>query len=385
MPALRIIIFFTILVVIVSGLHAYVGWRLIKPSKLGARARKLLWLLLLVSNVSILLAFVVGRIIEPGLLSTLLNWTGFTALGGIGIFSALVLFRDVFLVGASVPVRDPGRREFLRGASSIAVLGVGGFIGVRAVVQAARPPVVEDVPVDFPGLPDALQGFRIAQISDTHLGPTLRRPFLEDVVARVNALEPDLVAFTGDLCDGYVENSRDHVEPLSDLRAKHGAFFVTGNHEYYWGVDAWVDHLRSLGLAVLVNEHRVVDAGGAKLAVAGVTDLSAGRMVPAHESDAQKALAGAEDADFKLLLAHQPKSLYGAQRAGVDLQLCGHTHGGQVFPMSLLVHLAHPIVAGLGQFGSTWVYVNRGTAYWGPPMRTFGAGEITVVELRRET
>jgi hypothetical protein len=310
-------------------------------------------------------------------------WFGFSALGVMGIVAGLVVVREVFLAGARLAPRgtDPSRREFLRRASSFGVLGVGGVIAVEGVVSAARPPALEKVRVPIDDLPGALEGFRIAQISDTHLGPTLGREFIADVVRRVNEAEPDLIAFTGDLADGYVEHMRPVVEPLRDLRARHGAYFVTGNHEYYWRHGEWVALVEELGLAVLTNEHRVLAVQGARLAVGGVPDARESRRFDDRASDPVQAFAGADACDVKLMLAHRPRSLYGAQRAGVHLQLCGHTHGGQIFPANILVYLAHPVVAGLKRFGDTWVYVNRGTAYWGPPMRTCGAGEITLVEL----
>ena len=206
------------------------------------------------------------------------------------------------------------------------------LIAAEGFVSAARPPALENVRVPIDDLPEALEGFRIAQISDTHLGPTLGKDFIADVVRRVNELEPDLIAFTGDLADGYVEHMRPVVEPLRDLRARHGAFFVTGNHEYYWRHREWTAQVRMLGIDVLTNEHRVVSVKGAKLAVGGVPDMRESERFDDRASDPEQAFIGAERVDVKLLLAHRPKSLYGAQRAGVHLQLCGHTPGGQIFP-----------------------------------------------------
>ena len=377
--------FFIVVVLIVAAIHAYIGLRLIPAPRFGSRGKKMSWGLIGLSAASIPLTFIGGRYLDPGVASKLLAWCGFMALGVMGIVAGLVFVRELFLGGARLVSRgtDPSRREFLRRASSFGVLGVGGVIVAEGLVGAARPPVVEKVRVPLDDLPGALEGFRIAQISDTHLGPTLGRDFIADVVARVNELEPDLIAFTGDLADGYVEHMRPVVEPLRDLRARHGAYFVTGNHEYYWRHGDWIARVQELGLDVLTNEHRVLAVGGARLAVGGVPDVRESQRFDDRASDPVQALAGADDVDVKLLLAHRPKSLYGARRAGAHLQLCGHTHGGQVFPANLLVHLAHPVVAGLKRFGDTWVYVNRGTAYWGPPMRTGGAGEITLVELTR--
>lgn len=377
--------FFILMVLIVLAIHTYIGFRLIPAPRFGSRRKKMLWGLIGLSAASIPLTFVGGRFLDPGLASTALAWIGFTALGVMGIVAGLVVVRDLFLGGARLAPRgaDPSRREFLRRASSFGVLGVGGVIAVEGFVSAARPPQLEKVRVPIDDLPEALEGFRIAQISDTHLGPTLGRDFLADVVRRVNELEPDVIAFTGDLADGYTVHMRPVVEPLRGLRAKHGAYFVTGNHEYYWRHEDWIGLARELGLNVLTNEHRVVSVKGAKLAVGGVPDARESERFDERASDPLQAFAGADDVDVKVMLAHRPKSLYGAQRAGVHLQLCGHTHGGQIFPANILVHLAHPVVSGLKRFDDTWVYVNRGTAYWGPPMRTGGAGEITQVELTR--
>lgn len=392
------VIFFAIMTAVVAGTHAYVGWRALAATRLGTRGRRVVWLLLAASTLTILVVFGLGRIFEPGLPTRVLSWVGFSLLGIIGIFFSLFLFRDeLLLLGrllgrfspkprATPRVRDGlSRREVLLRSSSLAALGAGSVVVAGSWIQAHRQPAVESVPVLFPTLPPALDGFRVAQISDLHLGPTLGRTFAEEITARVNALEPDVIAVTGDLIDGWVPDLAPEVQPLAGLRAKHGVYFVTGNHEYYWDAPAWSAHLRTLGWHVLTNEHRVLRIQDAALALGGVTDISAGGFFPDQASDAVRAYIGAPEPAFRLLLAHQPRSLYGAQRANVDLMLSGHTHAGQVFPMTLFVHLAHPIVQGLGRFDRTWVYVNRGTAYWGPPMRTGERGEITLVELRRST
>jgi len=374
--------FFVVFLSVVAALHVYIGWRLIPAPRLESRGKKAAWALVAFSAASIPATLVLGRYVASAGLLRVVPWVGFTCLGAMGILAGLLIARDVALLGARVVVTDPGRRELLRRASAVGVLGAGGALIVEGLVEAARPPLIERVRVPIENLPAALRGFRLVQLSDTHLGPTLGRAFLADAVRRANELRPDVIAFTGDLADGFVANMRDEVAPLRDLRARHGVYFVTGNHEYYWRPDEWIPFVRELGLEVLENEHRLLDVGGATLALGGVPDAGESRRAN-RESDAVRAFAGAGRADVKILLAHRPESLYSAQRAGVDLQVCGHTHGGQVFPMNLLVHLAHPIVAGLGRFDRTWVYVNRGTAYWGPPLRTGGAGEITLVELEQ--
>ena len=243
--------------------------------------------------------------------------------------------------------------------------------------------MVERVVIELDDLPPAFEGYRIAQISDLHVGPTLRRAWLEDIVGRVNALGADMIAVTGDLIDGRVADLQAQVAPIARLRAADGVFFVTGNHEYYWDAEQWVSEVERLGLVPLVNEHRILERDGQRILLAGVTDVQADSILPAHASDPSAARAGAPQTPVSILLAHQPKSLEAARAAGYDLQLSGHTHGGQYFPWNLVIHLLEPAVAGLYRFGPLQVYVNRGTGYWGPPLRSGANAEITEIELRR--
>jgi predicted MPP superfamily phosphohydrolase len=241
---------------------------------------------------------------------------------------------------------------------------------------------VVSVQVPIAGLPQALQGFTIAQISDIHVGPTIKAPYLQAIVDKVNQLEADMVAVTGDLVDGSVRDLAPHVAPLAGLRSRHGTFFVTGNHEYYSGAHAWIAELQRLGIRVLLNEHTVLQHGNAPLVLAGVADYTAHLFDPAHRSDPQAAMAGAPaDATVRVLLAHQPRSAEAAERAGFDLQLSGHTHGGQFFPWNLFVPLQQPFTAGLHRLRRLWVYTSRGTGYWGPPKRFGAPSEITRLTL----
>ena len=294
MPPLRVIIFLLVITSIAAALYFYVGWRLIRPARISPGAKKLLWGLLTLLTLSIPVTFVSGRFIGPGLPARILAWFGFSALGLMGIFAALVLFRDLFLAG-TFPIKDPSRRELLRRASGLFVLGAGGFIAVKSIVQAARPPVVEKVRVPIDGLKQSLQGLRIAQISDLHLGPTLGKPFFEDVVRRVNELDADIVAITGDLADGYADELKEMVSPLRDIRARHGVYFCTGNHEYYWDVHEPGVELRATSSGsspLLLNDHRVIERDGAKHPrSAGVTDLHGRRRsVKGHKSDPEEGL-----------------------------------------------------------------------------------------------
>jgi predicted MPP superfamily phosphohydrolase len=215
-----------------------------------------------------------------------------------------------------------------------------------------------------------------------HVGLTIKREYVDAIVEAVNGLKADIIAVTGDLVDGPVQELARHTAPLARLSARHGAFFVTGNHEYYSGERAWTAEFTRLGLRVLVNEHVVVTHGGAPLVVAGVTDYSAHHFNPEQRSDPAAALSGAPpDAAAKILLAHQPRSAAAAARAGFDLQLSGHTHGGQFWPWTLFVRFQQPFTAGLHRLNDLWVYISRGTGYWGPPKRFGAPSEITLLRL----
>jgi hypothetical protein len=263
------------------------------------------------------------------------------------------------------------------GGASLLIAGLG-------LGEAVAGPRVREVSVPVPGLPPGLRGLRIAQITDLHVGPTIRRAAVERVVDRVLALEPDLIALTGDLADGTPERLAGQVEPLARLRAPLGVYSVTGNHEYYWGAADWLEKHRELGFVPLVNESRLLERGGSRLLVAGVPDESGGFFLPGHAPDHAKAASGGAAADFRLLLAHRPDGVPAAERAGFDLQLSGHTHGGQFFPVSLLIGFFHRFSRGLGRHGRLRVYVNPGTGYWGPAHRFAVPSEITLLTLTTE-
>ena len=345
-------------------LNVYVGVHLLGPAPITGWPRALAWSGVLTVGGLPLVALVTGRrerAEPPGAVLRALDWAAYTAMG----LSSLLIV--AFFVIDLLRVPDTARLV-------VGVVSGAAFLTLVGIVLARRPRVVR-VTVPIADLPSDLAGFRILQLSDLHVGPTIRRRFVDAVVDRANALQPDLVAVTGDVADGLVPDLRDHVAPLGRLKAPHGTFFVTGNHEYYWDVRGWIAELQRLGLDVLSNEHRLVRRGAGRLLVAGVTDLSAA-------SDPAAAVAGAPPSDVRVLLAHQPRSAFAAQAAGYDLQLSGHTHGGQYFPFNLLVRLFQPFVAGLHRLESMWLYVSRGTGYWGPPLRLGAPAEITLLELQ---
>jgi predicted MPP superfamily phosphohydrolase len=247
--------------------------------------------------------------------------------------------------------------------------------------ESHRKADIEEVEVPLAHLPDEFHGFRIVQFSDTHVGPTIKRKFVERIAEQISALRADLLVFTGDLVDGSVPWLRDDVAPLKDLSAPHGKYFITGNHEYYSGALPWINEVGRLGYDVLLNEHRIVARGSGKIVVAGVTDYSAGDFIAEQASSPSRALEHAPAGLVRILLAHQPRTVFEATRVGTDLQLSGHTHGGQFFPWNYLATLNQPFIKGLHKYEKTWVYVNRGAGYWGPQVRVGAPPEITVLKL----
>ena len=248
-----------------------------------------------------------------------------------------------------------------------------------------RPVSVKPLTVTLDRLPQSLDGLRIVQITDLHIGPMIGGDWLRQVVDKVNALKPDIIAITGDVVDGSVEELSRHTAPLADLTAPHGVYFITGNHEYYSGVEEWCAHFTTLGLRVLRNERVSITAGAQQdsFDLAGVDDW-ASHAFPGQGADLPKALAGRNADKALILLAHQPAAIYEAAEHGVDLQLSGHTHGGQIWPFTYLVYLQQPYVAGLHRHRdtATQIYVSPGTGFWGPPMRLGTVAEITHITLR---
>jgi predicted MPP superfamily phosphohydrolase len=301
-----------------------------------------------------------------------------------GFFSSLLvltLLRDVLLVPVILLASQTHLRAYESTSASI-VLGLGIFATLAGLVGARRRARIVNIDVPLQNLPPALHGFSIVQISDIHVGTTIRKKYVEKIVKAVNALKPDLIAITGDVVDGSVRDLAAHTAPLAQLRALHGAFFVTGNHEYYSGASAWTAEFMRLGLRVLLNEHTVVEHQGASLVIAGVTDFSSHHFNESQRSDPHVALAGAPaEACVRILLAHQPRSATAAASAGFDLQLSGHTHGGQFWPWNLFVRFQQPFTAGLHRLDHLWIYVSRGTGYWGMPNRFGAPSEITHLRL----
>lgn len=313
-------------------------------------------------------------------------WIGFLALGGFSWLFVLTVLRDVVLwIVAGLSLFVPAVAAVAGRVGVMTAAAVPVFVLAAVLLglfNARRRPRVQMVDLPIRGLPEPFQGFTIVQISDLHVGPTIKHAYVQAVVSMANHLKPDLIALTGDLVDGDVERLGHHVRPLAGLDAREGVYFVTGNHEYYCGAQQWIVEFRRLGFHVLLNEHRVVHRGKASLVIAGVTDFGAAKFDIEQASSPSAAVQGApSDASVRILLAHQPRSADAALRAGFDLQLSGHTHGGQFWPWQYFVPLQQPFVAGLHRMGRLRVYVSRGTGYWGPPMRLGARSEITCLRL----
>lgn len=276
---------------------------------------------------------------------------------------------------------DVERRRFLArataGGAALASAGVTGF----GTWSAFHPPVVNEVAVKLPGLPKALDGFSIVHLSDIHVGPVIRRRFMDELVRRCNALRPDLVCITGDLVDGHVASLAPAVSALSELKSRHGTYFVTGNHEYYWSDAAWAEALERMNVQVLRNRHVRIGDTAASFDLVGVDDWSAGKMGFSQGYDLAAATAGRDVERASVLLAHQPSNWKVAAREGMGLQLSGHTHGGQFFPFTLAVSAIWEHDAGLFHEGDRHLYVSRGTGFWGPPLRVGAPPEIVRVTL----
>lgn len=313
-----------------------------------------------------------------------LGYISFWGLAFIGLKSARLFSKKrPQKVGKRTLPLEPNltRREFIQQGSvySLGLLPMAP-VGLGMKNAFAEPELITQKIV-VPERAFALKGLKAVQISDLHIGSLLMGDWLKTVVMRVNALEPDIIFITGDLIDGAVEDLKEEVVHLADLKAVYGVFVVTGNHEFYSGVDSWVAHLKNLGLTVLTNEHRLVDVAGSRLLVAGMWDRKGYRFGEKYSEDVRTSISGALEYDYSIMLAHQPNSIALSASVGMDLQLSGHTHSGQYWPFTEVVKLFQKYPKGLYQVEDTMLYVNIGTGFWGPPLRLASKNEITLLKF----
>ena len=384
-PWYAMVVFLLIVSSIVGGVHYYLYARLVRGMAFEGLPRFVPGLFAL-SATLLPVGMIASRLLPRSVGNTValvtFTWMGLLVLTlFLTLGSEIVRGGSALLEATRILPNDPERRTFLAralsGGIALSALGLGAY-GIASV----RSPVeVKPVRVGLRRFPKTMDGFRIVQLSDVHIGPTIDGTWLRGIVERVNALEPDIVAITGDLVDGSVAELRDHVAPLADLKAKHGVFFVTGNHEYYSGVDAWIAELETLGVKVLRNERVEIGDNGVSFDLAGIDDHRAKDFGNGHGADLDKAIAGRDDSRELVLLAHQPKQAVEASKKGVGLQLSGHTHGGQIHlgfnPAVLVFKYA---VGRYEEQGST-LWVNRGFGVAGPPARIGVPPEVTKIVL----
>jgi hypothetical protein len=377
---LGLLVFLSVIVGVLGGGHYYLARRLILDLQLDPGLQTGLLVGLVTLGASMILQPIAERTIRSPLarpLSWIASvWMGaaFVLLVLLGLGDLGLWIRELALGPAAAPVEVARLR-------ALATLGVAGLTVATGMRAALRVPSVRRVEVPLRRWPAALDGFRIVQITDVHIGPLLGAGFARAVTTRANELRPDIVAVTGDLVDGSVAKLMHAVAPFGDLKSRHGVFFVTGNHDHYSGANAWATAVERLGMRVLRNESTRIEQDGASFDLAGVDDHR-GDWVSGSREDLDAALGNRNNDRPVVLLAHDPTTFRDASRYGVDLQISGHTHGGQIFPFHLPVKLATTWIAGLYEKGLSKLYVSRGTGFWGPPMRIGAPPEITELVLR---
>ena len=384
-------VLFAVVCTILAGLHYYFWIRLVRDTQVSGLARHFATSSVVVLALIVVATVSVGRMVPR--LGRVFAWPGFIWMGVMFFLLVALLGADIVRLLATLTSRglgvanafDGSRRVFTaRVLASAALATVGGL--TASAIRATRGRVaVKRVEILLQRLPASLDGTRIVQMCDMHVGGLLGRAFVERVVRTANDLKPDLIAIVGDLVDGTIQQLRPALASLASLRARHGVFFVTGNHEYYSrsGARAWMDELDGMGLRVLRNQRVSIGAGLEGFDLAGVPDHGSSRFPDDGPSeDIAGALAGRDPERAVVLLAHQPVSIHKAASLGVDLQLSGHTHGGQIWPWGALVRLQQPYIRGLHRIGDSQLYVSCGTGFWGPPMRLGAPAEITEIVLR---
>lgn len=384
MPRVVLIaVFIALLLLVVIGGHVYLAGQLVIAPQLPAPWRAVGLATIALGGALLVAQPIAERLLRPAR-ARWISWPASLWMGFAFLLLILSLMSELAqgLVGAAFANTSQATPTAARMWASLIVVSafVAGAAGVRT---ALREPRLERRELRLPRWPVGLDGFRIVQISDVHIGPILDRRFASALVERSNALRPDLVAITGDLVDGQVRLVGEEVEPFAHLRAAHGVFFVTGNHDHYSGADDWVQRVERLGIRPLRNERVTIARAGEAFDLAGVEDHHAHLVSGTQREDLPTALAGRDVRRPVVLLAHDPLTFRTAANLGVDLQLSGHTHGGQIWPFRYLVRLSTPYVVGHYRANGSQLYVSRGTGFWGPAMRLFKPGEITEIVIRR--
>ena len=386
MTLIRFAIFFSLVSAIVCGSSYYF---LTKRLNLPPTENKILLSVHLVSAFLMIFGPLQYRLYHANVANAanfVLQFTQYYMMGWIGVI--VIMFGTAELLQYIFIKFDPSKRTFLTESTAKGLLTTVSIATLAGFVQYKLGPKIKRVTIKLTTLPKSFDGLTIAQISDVHIGPILCKDFAQEVVTQTMGIKADLIVITGDLVDGSVDQLSEHVSPFQQLKAEHGVYFITGNHEYYSGADEWLIHLETLGIHVFRNTNKILEkknkAGEIeKLLLAGVFDLQGERFSQSHRSSPAKAAETAELVSCKILLAHNPRSIEDAVKAGFHLQLSGHTHAGQFYPFTWIAHLFHRYFEGHYHVNeNTQIYVNRGTGFWGPPNRLGKTGEITHITLR---
>lgn len=373
---LGVIVALCIFVGVLLWAHAYFAQRLLVDPQLPDPWQGVGAYLLLALGASIIVNPIVDRYRGPKVARPI-AWVAYVWMGAAFYLLLGLWASDLLLLAAGLDSLAVQR------ARALAVAGFTVGLVVLGMVGALRPAAIKRVALNLPGWPPALDGYRVLQISDIHIGSLLQRGYAERLVARCNAQRPDLLAITGDLIDGDATLLREQTAPFAGLRARDGVFFITGNHEYFSGEGAWARRVTELGIRVLRNERIAIARDGGSFDLAGVDDYGSRRRFPGSRGfDLDAALAGWQPSTPLILLSHDPRAFDKARARGVQLQLSGHTHDGQMWPFRYLVRLQTRYLAGLYRDGPSALYVSRGTGFWGPPLRILAPAEITELTLR---
>ena len=388
--------FFIVFLTALGLLHGYVGWRIFSDLGFNSSYALITIILVIIFTLLPILPILFRYIGYESILLDKLSFIGYTSLGFFFLSFLVFISKDLAikaweLVSSFFPADvkqqvtlDLEKRAFLQKSLSIGILSFIGPTTAYGFYSARKGPSVIHQTIFLDELPDSFEDFTIAQISDLHVGPTIKKPYVEKVLNQISIINPDLIAVTGDMVDGSIDYLKKDLEPLSQMVAKHGTFFVTGNHEYYSGADRWLDETNRMGFTNLVNENKLITINEQNIVLAGVTDYRAHQIIPSHKSNPESALKGMKNEKVKILLAHQPSSIFKANEAGYDFQISGHTHGGQFWPFTYPTKKANPYLSGLHNHNGTQIYVNSGTGYWGPPLRLGVPAEITLFKLKKK-
>jgi len=383
--------FFAVVIVVLLLIHGYVAWRIIPIIGISFFQSIVAYTVIFLFSLMPLLPILLRMSGSESKIIDRLSLLGYTSLGFFTLSFIIFITKDFIfqlypliegLFHTKQPV-DYSKRDFLKKSVSIAMIGLAGTGTGFGFYSSRKGPTVINQDIFLESLPPGFENFTIAQISDLHVGPTIKRPYVENVFEKIAFQNPDLIVITGDLVDGSVKYLSPELEPFKDMIAPYGTYFVTGNHEYYSGAEPWLDETDKLGMKNLINTNEIISKFGDEIAIAGITDLNAHQINLSHKSDPERALASLPKDITKIVLAHQPNSIHAVHKVGADLQLSGHTHGGQFWPFTYPVKLASTYLAGYYDHFGTKIYVNRGTGYWGPPLRIGVPAEITMISLKK--